>query len=225
MSSAERDVQLSAFPDIQSDKPVGRVLPSVFRGTNADLMVAIAPMYLDGSVLDTTYGGGKWWTRFRPAEFTHHDLDRSKGDGVSFLDLPEASGSVDTVCFDPPYIPAGGQRTAGQTAGEANFRNRFGLEPMSRVELVDLVQGGMAECARVTRRFVVAKCSDYVDGGRLWFGHLDMIEAAEACGLYRHDLIIHETGSGPGGHNIFTIKRARRHHSYLLVFSKTVERS
>lgn len=34
-----------------------------------------------------------------------------------------------------------------------------------------------------------------------------------------HDLIVHHTGSGPGGHNIFTALRARRCHSYLLVFN------
>lgn len=43
---------------------------------------------------------------------------------------------------------------------------------------------------------------------------------AEDLGLATHDVIVHHTGSGPGGHNIFTPKRARRHHSYLLVFRK-----
>ncbi len=45
-----RSVQLSAFPEIQPDKPVGPILPSVFVGTNADLMAAVAPFYLEWAV-------------------------------------------------------------------------------------------------------------------------------------------------------------------------------
>ena len=51
-----RHVQLSAFPDLQPGKPIGYILPSVFQGTNADLMAAVAPYYLTGSVCDLTYG-------------------------------------------------------------------------------------------------------------------------------------------------------------------------
>ena len=216
--SAVRDVQLSAFPDLQVDKPVGGIIGSVFTGSNADLMAAVSPLYLTGSVMDCTYGEGKWWTRYRPADLICHDLDTTKGDGVSFLALPEADDSVDTVTFDPPYIPAGGKRTSGQTEAEANFRNRFGLDPMSRADLLELVHGGMAEACRVARSYVLAKCTDYVSARAFWLGHLDMIAAAANSGWVVHDLIIHATGSGPGGHNIYEVLRARRAHSYLVVF-------
>jgi len=215
-----RDVQLSAFPDHAPDRPVGAVIGSVFRGTNADLMARVAPMYLTGTVMDVTYGEGKWWTRSRPDDLIAHALH--KLDGADFRPLPEPDQSVDAVTFDPPYIPAGGTRTAGATVDEANYRSRFGLDPMSRADLVDLVAGGMAECCRVARSFVLAKCTDYVTGGRFYLGHLDMIAAAEAQGWVVHDLIVHETGSGPGGHNIWPPRRARRHHSYLVVVTPTV---
>lgn len=209
----KRDVQLSAFPEIQADKPVGAIIGSVFTGTNADLMKAVAPLYLTGSVLDVTYGEGKWWDRFRPEPFTFHDLH--KVDGVSFLDLPEADSSVDTVCFDPPYIPAGGYATSTTD----DFRDRFGLTPMGNAELIELVQGGIRECTRVARRYVIAKCTDFVSGGKFRLGHLVMIEEAAAAGWTVHDLIVHHTGAGPGGNKTFTVLRARRHHSYLLVFA------
>jgi hypothetical protein len=35
-----------------------------------------------------------------------------------------------------------------------------------------------------------------------------------------HDLIVHHSGGGAGGHNVIDIKRAARVHSYLVVFSK-----
>lgn len=201
---------------------VGPVPPSVQQGTNADLIARMAPLYLEGRVLDVTYGRGGWWTRWSPLELVAHDLDPAKGDGVDFRDLPHPDASFDAVCFDPPYVPAGGKRKALVKAGEADFRDRFGLAPRSRAEVVDLFQGGIAECARVVRQtgYVLAKCTDYVSGGRFELGHVDMLDAATVAGLRCCDLIVHWTGSGPGGHNITEIKQARRHHSYLLVFQQ-----
>lgn len=211
-----RPIQGSLLPDHQPDRPTGPVLGSVQTGTNADLIARIAPIYLEGrTVIDVTYGRGKWWDRWRPEALVAHDL---AVDGVDFRGLPETSSSVDVVCFDPPYIPAGGQRTSHVTRDERDYRDRFGLAPRSRADIVDLFVTGIAEAARVARQWVLAKCTDYVDGGTFHLGHLDMIDAGRAAGLQVHDLIVHHTGSGPGGHNITTVLRARRHHSYLIVF-------
>jgi hypothetical protein len=217
--SKVRAVQASMFPDIQPDKPIGKILPSVFVGTNADLMAAVAPFYLTGSVCDVTYGEGNWWQRFKPDPFVSHD--KFKLDGVDFTTLPEDDGTYDAVCFDPPYVPQGG--TASEGSGAPNFRDRFGLldESTPWWETKALLQNGLAECARVSRRWVLAKCGDFVSGGRFYLGHHWMLDAAQECGLGdAWDLIVHHTGSGPGGHNIFDPIRARRHHSYLLVFAK-----
>lgn len=207
----KRDVQLAIVEGME--RPVGTILPSVIGGTNADLIAAVAPLYLNGLVLDCTYGEGAWWKRFRPSRFVAHDLH--KGDGVDFTALPEPDGTYDAVCFDPPYIPQGGleHSTVGQ------FTDAFGLESRSRDELDDLIAQGIAECARVLAPsgYLLAKCGDYVNGGAFHLGHATLIRAAERCGLYVHDLIIHHTGAGPGGHNIFEVQRARRHHSYLVV--------
>jgi hypothetical protein len=215
--SAARDVQLSAFPDLQADKPVGKIVGSVQTGTNADLIARVAPLYLTGSVLDVTYGEGKWWDRFRPAEFTYHDLH--KVDGVDFRNLPHDDDSFDAVCLDPPYVPQGG--TASSTRGTLNFRDRFGLMDESTPwwETKALMQDGFTECARVSRRWVLVKCSDFVSGGKFHCGHRWIEAAADKAGVGDPwDVIVHHAGSGPGGHNITTPLRARREHSYLLVF-------
>lgn len=210
---AERDVQLAMIEGL--DRPVGPLLGSVFTGSNADLIKAVAPLYLTGSVLDTTYGRGRWWDRFTPSPFVAHDLEL---DGVDFRALPHDGGSFDAVCFDPPYVPAGGQRSSGATGDELHFREAYGLVRRTWRELHELIDGGLAECARVSRRWVLVKCTDYVDGGRFNLGHLRVLDTARDLELMPHDLVIHHTGSGPGGHNIWTAKRARRCHSYLLVF-------
>lgn len=212
-----RNVQPSMFPDVVPDRPVGKIPGSVFVGTNADLIATFAPLYLTGSVLDVTYGNGNWWTTFQPAEFTAHDL--YKLDGIDFRHLPEPDRSIDSVCFDPPYIPQGGVETSTLAPNGCGFIDAFGLKSMSREDLYQLMRDGLTEAARVARRYVLAKCNDFVNGGAFHLGHFEMLKHAETIGLTVHDLIVHHTGPGPGGHNIFDVLRARRHHSYLIVFA------
>lgn len=214
--TATRFVLQSLFPDLVPEKAAGPIVPSVFVGTNADLVHAVAPLYLTGSVMDCTYGEGKWWTRYRPAGLVAHDL--YKLDGVSFTALPEPDATYDAVVFDPPYIASGGF----ETSTKQDFRDSFGLDTRSQSELWELVAAGMTEVARVLKPsgYLLVKCCDFVGSGVLELGHVRVIGMADALGLNRHDLIVHHAGSGPGGHNIFTPKRARRHHSYLLVFTK-----
>lgn len=209
-----RPVEASLFPDVRPDRPTGRLVGSVQIGSNADLIATIAPLYLTGSVLDVTYGEGGWWRRFQPTDFTAHDL--YKLDGVDFRQLPEPDRSVDTVCFDPPYVPQGGMSTSTMDT----FRDRFGLTAESQPwwECFNDMAAGLKECARVARRWVLVKCSEFVSGGAFKLGSLHMMNTGLDLGLSIHDVIVHHTGSGPGGHNIWEAKRARRHHSYLLVF-------
>lgn len=222
MTLVQRPVQGSMFPDIQPDKPIGPILPSVFQGTNADLMAAVAPFYLTGSVCDVTYGEGKWWDRFTPDPFVAHDL--YKLDGVDFSALPEPDDTYDTVCFDPPYVLSG-----GESARQAEFQDRFGIGMKNLGHngfrgFEGLIHAGLIETARVARVFLLVKCMEFAQGGGAGGGFRDVPYLvrrwADDLGLRTHDVIVHHTGSGPGGHNIFTPKRARRHHSYLLVFRK-----
>ena len=207
----ERDVQPGLFAD-SKERPVGPILPSVFAGSNADLMAAVAPLYLTGSVLDVTYGEGRWWTRFTPEPFTFHD--KFKVDGVDFTVLPEDDASFDTVCFNPPYVISGG--IGSSTAGD--FLDNYGIGDRDPVSFYLLIRCGLAECLRVANGFVLVKCMEFAQGGQFHdIPHL-VTEQAKALGWVKHDQIVHHTGTGPGGHNIFTVKRARRAHSYLLVF-------
>lgn len=210
-----------------------RALPSVFVGTNADLMAAVAPFYLTGSVCDLTYGEGKWWDRFRPDPFVAHDLH--KVDGVDFTDLPEDDATYDAVCFDPPYVVSGGESSA-KLGGD--FHDRYGIgaarlgtnQAVGRERRFEIMlELGLREAARVSRRWVLVKCQEFAQGS---FAHNDfhdipflMTKWALEAGMVKHDQIVHHTGSGPGGHNIFDPKRARRHHTYLLVFKYTKPRS
>jgi hypothetical protein len=217
MSAPTRDVEQSLFPGLKPDRPVGALLGSVFVGSNADLVAAIAPLYLTGSILDVTYGEGKWWGKFQPDPFTFHDLE--KVDGVDFRNLPHEARAFDAVTFDPPYVTSGGTATS-HSADE--FRGRYGIDRVTAYgtesDLVDLVVAGLAECARVSRRWVLVKCMEFTSSRRFHDMPHTIKTAAADLSLSVHDVIVHHTGPGPGSHNIYTPVRTRRHHSYLLVF-------
>lgn len=210
-----RSVAQSLFPELLADKPIGPLPLSVQTGVNADLIHEIRHLYLAGSVLDVTYGKGGWWTRFTPDPFVAHDLHTL--DGVDFRHLPHDDSSFDAVCFDPPYVPQGGTRS---TDGTVAFRERFGLQEQSTPwqSTFDLTRAGLAEATRVSRRWVLVKCMEFVSGGKFHDLPAAVRGWAAELGLHTHDVIVHNGGSGPGGHNIWTPKRCRRAHSYLLVF-------
>jgi hypothetical protein len=210
-----RPVQSSLIDGME--RPVGPLPLSVMVGTNADLIAAVAPLYLTGSVLDVTYGNGDtaggWWRRFTPDPFTFHDLAL---DGIDFRSLPYSDDAFDTVTFDPPYVHSGTQAT---TAGAQAFRDRFGLDAaFSPSGVLPLILDGLDETARVASRFLLVKCMEFAQGGHFHDGPNVVTNRCAALGWVKHDQIVHNTGSGPGGQNIFTVKRARRAHSYLLVF-------
>lgn len=211
--TVQRDVQMSLIEGF--DRPVGHILKSVFtQPHNADLIAAVAPLYLTGSVLDVTYGKGMWWKKFTPDPFTFHDITI---DGVDFTDLPHADKSFETVVYDPPYIPAGGAATKAQITD--SFRNGFGLTAgRTSNDFDQLVLDGLAEVCRVSAHYVLVKCMEFVGSAKFVDKPTEITNAAADLGFVVHDRIVHFAGSGPGGHNIFEVKRARRVHSYLIVF-------
>lgn len=134
--------------------------------TNAHLIEDVAKLgYLDGRVLDVTYGYGTFWKRWQPAELVACDLERDKspiGYPVDFRTLPFQNASFDAVVFDPPYKLNGTSRPADQSVDE-----RYGVhEPATWQERHLLMYGGLTECFRVSRRFVLMKCMDQVVSGQ-----------------------------------------------------------
>lgn len=210
-----RPVQQSLV-DPSLERPVGPIPMSVVTGNNAQLIASVAELYLTGSVLDVTYGGGKWWDRYRPDDFTFHDIAI---DNVDFRDLPHDDGSFDTVCFDPPYVTSG---TLGLDPGPRTFRERFGIDRESHYggesDLYDLIRDGLKEATRVARAFVLVKCMEFTSSRKFHDMPYNVTRWCEELGWAKHDVIVHASGTGPGGHNIWTPIRARRAHSYLLVF-------
>ena len=71
---------------------------------NADLIAYVARLgYLDGTVLDATYGLGTFWKDFKPDTLITNDLYKPADHAWDFLDLPCRDGEFDSVVYDPDY--------------------------------------------------------------------------------------------------------------------------
>jgi tRNA G10 N-methylase Trm11 len=187
--------------------------------TNAELIEDVARLHL-GDVqimVDPTYGRGVWWKKWRPPMLVSHDLAI---DGVDFRELPHPSEHFDAAAFDPPYVSIGGRATSQMR----EMYERFGLldAPRSPEDLQGLINSGLVEVRRVTRRggLILVKCQDYISSGKLWAGTHRTLKFAESIGLELVDRFEHvakRPRPQPSGRRQV---HARRNLSTLLVLRR-----
>lgn len=197
-------------------------VPSLIKGSNGVLIATVARLgYLGGPddlVLDTTYGRGMWWTRYRPPRLMIGYAD--------FRDRPEVDGSVPVVCFDPPYISTGSR----DTSSVEDLYDRYGLGELKGWRAIRaLIDDGLAECARILAPggYLLVKCMDYVESGRKVWNTFHIYNEAEQLGLRLVDRFHHiATGKGgpQPGDNLDGSPREQKHArevaSMLMVFTK-----
>lgn len=206
--------------------------------TNGHMIAAAARLgYITGHVLDPTYGGGGWWTVYRPAAFTGTDLYAPDVAHIDFRAMPWDDDTFDTVAYDPPY------KLKGTSTDDSDVRWGIGPDHMPREERHALMRDGMTECARVlapsdrrTRkgetigayRHLLVKCQDQVEGGRVRWQTRMMTDHGEMkLGLILVDRFEFLTAGGrPQPQRTRADGRpsvqehARRNGSTLLVFRK-----
>jgi hypothetical protein len=130
---------------------------------NADLIAHVARLgYLDGTVLDATYGEGTFWKDFKPETLVTNDLYKPADHAWDFLDLPCRDGAYDSVVYDPDY-----KLNGTPALPEMDARYGTGEDGVNREARLDKMQVGAIECYRVARRFVLVKCMDMVEGGKV----------------------------------------------------------
>jgi hypothetical protein len=122
----------------------------------------LAVLYPDArTVLDMTYGSGKFWDGSARVAVTGLDLDPARAPNVvgDFRALPFADRSFDVAIFDPPYHTDMGR-------GKSSIMGaRFGTFA-TLPELEAAVRQGCAEAWRVARLGVIVKCQDYIHASR-----------------------------------------------------------
>jgi hypothetical protein len=183
--------------------------------SNAELIRDAARLgYLDGTVLDVTYGEGAFWRCWAPERLVTSDLHKPADHRWDYRALPLRDGAFDAVVFDPPYklngTPANGAKDA-----------RYGTTgKTSRVEVLDDILAGAVECYRVTRTWLLVKCMDQVEGGKMRWQTDLVTRAVESLGgrkVDRFDLVVKPQPQPPSRRQL----TARHNASQLLVFRKS----
>lgn len=200
---------------------MGEVLAIGQHSNNAQLIEDAAQLgYLDGLVLDPTYGEGKFWSRFRPTDFATNDLHKPADLSYDFCNVGLNDDTFDAVVFDPPYKLAGKRDDGGLTDGDITMEGRYGTggEYVPTRKVAELLVCGTQEACRLSRRFVLVKCMDQVASGRVHWQTDDVTAAAAACGFRKADSFMLKRSRAQD------LKRrqvhARRNYSTLLVFKK-----
>jgi SAM-dependent methyltransferase len=207
------------FPRELAEVPM-TVLAAYPWKTNAHLIEDVAKLgYLDGLVLDATYGLGTWWKRWQPplGWLVKNDL-RARGEALSydFRGFPvNWADRYDVVAFDPPYKLNG--------TPDPSIDSRYGVHVATTwVQRHHLIREGIKECRRVLKPggYLLLKCQDQVCSGQIRWQTDTFTEYAWAQGLVKVDRF-DMLGTGrpqPEGRRQV---HAHQRPSTLLVFQKS----
>lgn len=190
------------------------VLAATSWNTNADMIAdAVVPLgYIKPSdrVIDVTYGGGKWWTKYQhPPELFIGCVETQAAVHEQYAAHPESELSIvrvvpdyrnmrvssndyqeqfDVVVFDPPYVAMGGRATSTIP----DFVDRYGLENAGTTPALLQADNmlGLRECTRVVSPggLILVKCQNYISSGKLFPAvHMTWKHATEVLGLAVQD--------------------------------------
>ncbi len=192
--------------------------------TNAAMIAELATLgYLEGKVLDLTYGKGRFWTDFRPELLvtndiasehpTHHQADFTN----KFVCINTFGTWYDTIVFDPPYAYKG---TPSGTAIDTDY----GVNRYRTADEVDALRYAGVETAALLCKpggYVLVKCQDQIVSGKPRWQTYDTVEFTKANTTLTllEDLKFMSYRPQPAGRSQ---KHVRRNYSSLLVFKKGV---
>ncbi len=186
--------------------------------TNGAMMADVAKLgYLEGSVLDATYGHGIFWRTFQPEVLVSNDLTPTKGDlHHNFRSFPFSDQMFNCVVFDPPYKVAG---TTGMPGSGTDY-TVYGITYKPNRDVRSLIEDGVRECARVAKTHLLVKCMDQVASTDMWWQTDQITEIARDCGFRkvdRFDLL--RSAPRPLARGV-TQRHAAANYSTLLVFRR-----
>jgi hypothetical protein len=183
--------------------------------TNGEMIADIARLgFIRGRVCDLTYGGGLFWTHYRPYDLTSNDLDpgRPCGHHQDLRATTWASRSFGTVVLDVPY-----KMNGTPAVGEMDLRYGTG-EVATRSERLTLLISGIAEGTRLTDDLLLVKIMDQVNSGKMRWMTDTATVVANACELRKVDSFMIRGGrKQPSG---TSQQHARHEYSTLLVFGR-----
>jgi hypothetical protein len=197
---------------------------SALQGSNADLIVQVASLYLNPGmvVADVTYGTGAFWKQVDTEQYDFRPSDIATG--VDLKHLPYGDDEIDVLVLDPPYMynPKGTVKESLSVGYRLNESLELQLDDLRTTDdVLNLYYQGIKEAYRVIRRGgqLWLKCQDGIESGKQRWQHIRIFNEAEAMGWYGKDLFVLQTLSRPAirwPHQL----HARKNHSYLWILEK-----
>jgi ParB family chromosome partitioning protein len=171
------------------------------------------------AIADLTWGRGKFWEGTDRSKYKVIRLDKHTSADVraDFRAVPLADASLDAVIFDPPYVTRMRfKRRSKENPSGSNQKSAFGLDeggPKNEKEIDALYTAGTAEARRILKRrgILILKTMDT----ERW----RHVELANLPGFKLIDLMVVVTKGLPPG-KPYAQKRARKNHSYFMIFRK-----
>ena len=205
-------------------------------GTNDKVFPKVIDLHVDdgAAVADVTYGNGTFWKRVSSGKYDLRatDLDPAKSpdsdEGIDCRDLPYKDGELDCVVLDPPYAEGfyDGDRTNGSES-EYWIKDRYANAADGELTYHEAVLHLYCEAGREADRVLddsgklIVKVQDEVSRNEQRLTHVEITNYyEEELGLTAEDLFVVVRPDTPVSPNIKRQRRARKNHSYFLVFKK-----
>jgi len=188
-------------------------------GRNADLFPDVLRIYVpDGSsVLDATWGHGKFWTHIPDQSYrlVASDVRPIADIQADARQLPFHADTFDAVVFDPPYARHG---TPMKESIARCYGNNEETAPTSVGELIKLYVDAIDSLREVlkTGGTLIIKVQDQIESGKQNFLHVPLLFLP---GFRCEDLFILVQPTQPAMRQPAQ-KHARKNHSYFIVHRK-----
>ena len=215
----------------------GSPVLSAHSGSNADLISEVCRLYAPpGSIIaDVTFSLGRFWSKVDLADYRFLPSDlHPQAAGVlaaDFRHLPYASGSVDIVVLDPPYVHSPGRREpAGYAATTTRYNSAATIAGAYHQDIMRLYRDGLAEAFRVLRPDggqCWVKCKDQVQREIQCWSHIEICAAARELGFSVRDLFVLTPSARPAQRwpgPARVQRHSRKNHSFLWVVERPDQR-
>jgi 16S rRNA G966 N2-methylase RsmD len=211
------------------------VVLSAHVGGNDEVFPEILDLHVDSgaTVADVTYGKGVFWRQVPTGryDFTATDIDPSRSpnftEGVDCRDLPYDDASFDCVVLDPPYAEGFYETHDKPSDNDFWIKDRYvgehGEQSATYHEAVlEMYAAAGKEAHRVLRDggILITKLQDEVSRNEQRLTHIEVTDIYEEMGFHTKDLFVVVRQDTPTVGKMYEQRRARKNHSYFLVYVK-----
>lgn len=218
--------------------PTEDVVLSAHVGTNDDIFPEVLDLHVEpgASIADVTYGEGVFWRQVSSKKYdlTATDIDPSRSpnstDGVDCRDLPYEDASFDCLVLDPPYAEGFYETPDKPSDNDFWIKDRYVGENGGRGEesatyheaVLEMYASAGEEAFRVLRDggVLIAKLQDEVSRNEQRLTHIEVTNIYEEMGFHAKDLFVVVRPDTPTVGRMYEQRRARKNHSYFLVYVK-----